>query len=136
MDWKVNSTLATLLLLITIICTTCSSSDDSPVEVQQESKIDPALVGSWVGTIDGGLGEANIEIELKGDGTMSGEGANSPYCALTAKWEVVGSSFKAKGNDSCDGTAVSFSAPYSKTKLTGSWNASSGNSGTFSVIKQ
>jgi len=43
-------------------------------------KIDPALVGNWSGTIDGGLGQAEIIIELKG-----------------------------------------------------SWNASSGNNGTFSV---
>jgi hypothetical protein len=136
MEWKANSISGTLLLLTAIMGITCSSSDNGPAEETQEGKIDQALIGNWVGTINGGLGEAEIVIDLKSDGTMSGEGADSPYCPLTAKWEVLGESFKAKGNDKCDGTSVSFTAPYSKTQLIGSWNASSGNNGTFSVNKQ
>ncbi len=67
---------------------------------------------------------------------MSGEGADAPYCPMTATWEVLGSSFKAVGKDECDGMSVSFTVPYSKTQLKGTWNASSGNDGTFSVRKQ
>lgn len=136
MEWKVNSLSKILLLLIVLMCITCSSSDDGTKEEPPIGKIDQALVGTWVGTIDGGLGEAEIVVDLKSDGTMSGDGTDSPYCPLTAKWEVQGTSFIAKGNDTCDGTSVTLTAPYSKTQLKGTWNASSGNKGTFSVKKE
>lgn len=136
MEWKTNSISKIPFLLIAIMCMTCSSSDDGAIEEPQSGEIDQALVGTWIGTIDGGLGEAEIVIDLKSDGTMSGEGADSPYCPLNAKWEVKESSFIAKGNDTCDGTAVTLTAPYSQTELKGRWNASSGNTGTFSVKKE
>lgn len=136
MKWKLKSLSGGLLLIVSICCISCSSSDHSPVEEIQGPISDPTLVGIWTSTIDGGLGEATIVIDLKGDGAMSGEGADSPYCPMTATWEVLGSSFIAAGKDDCDGTSVSFTAPYSKTQLKGTWNASSGNDGTFSVRKQ
>ncbi|WP_298791825.1 hypothetical protein [uncultured Allomuricauda sp.] len=136
MEWKMNSLSKIRFLLIAIMCIACSSSDDGTKEEPVSGEIDPALVGTWVGTIDGGLGEAEIIIDLKSNGTMSGEGANSPYCPLNAKWEVKESSFVAKGNDNCDGTSVTLTAPYSKTELKGKWSASSGNNGTFSVKKE
>ncbi len=136
MERKVNPSSKFLLILTAITCITCSSSDDGTKEEPPVGKIDQALVGTWVGTIDGGLGEAEIIIDLNSDGTMSGEGADSPYCPLTAKWEVQGTSFIAKGNDTCDGTSVTLTAPYSQTLLMGEWNASSGNNGAFSVKKE
>lgn len=67
---------------------------------------------------------------------MSGEGEDSPYCPLNTTWEVKDEKFMATGNDECDGTAVTMTAAYSQTRLQGSWNASSGNDGTFDVSKQ
>lgn len=128
-----------LYLLFALSVIGCSNSDDPVGQQDQEDTkgvVDPLLVGLWSGTINGGLGEADITIELKSDGTMSGEGENSPYCPLNTKWVVVNGKFSATGNDECDGTSITMTAAYSKTRLQGSWNASSGNKGSFDVSKQ
>ena len=116
----------------------CSKSSDAqePEIEPPVGVIDAALVGTWTGTLNGSLGEADMSMMLTDKGVMSAEGSTSLYCPINATWEVIGGKFKAKGNDECDGTAVTFDAPYSKTKLVGSWNANSGNSGTFTAEKQ
>lgn len=128
----------TIRIIALCFLISCSKSSDAqePEDVQPTGVIDPALVGTWSGTLNGSFGEADMTMELSDDGVMSAEGSTALYCPIEAKWEVIGGKFKAEGNDDCDGTAVSFDAPYSKTKLTGSWNASSGNSGTFTAEKQ
>jgi hypothetical protein len=98
--------------------------------------IDPALVGSWVGTVDGSFGSADMTMILDEDGMVTAEGTTDLYCPINGNWEVLDNRFEIKGNDECDGTSMTMNAPYSKTKLVGNWNASSGNSGTFSVEKQ
>ncbi|MBT8313494.1 MAG: hypothetical protein KJP26_03455 [Maribacter sp.] len=73
---------------------------------------------------------------LKEDGMVTAEGTTDLYCLINGKREVLDDRFKIKGDDECNGTSIRMNAPYSKTKLVGNWNASSGNSGTFSVGKQ
>ena len=137
---KTNKTLKSYLacLMVFLLIISCSKSNDTEEQPnpQPEGVIDPALVGTWVGTVNGSFGEADMTMELESNGDMSAEGSTSLYCPMEAKWEVRANRFKASGNDKCDGTSVTFDAPYSKTKLSGSWSAGSGNSGTFSAEKQ
>lgn len=116
----------------------CSKSDDSQNQADQDPQgiIDSDLVGTWVGTVSGSFGDADMTMVLENNGDMSAEGSTSLYCPMEAKWKVLGGKFKASGNDKCDGTSVTFEAPYSKTKLNGKWSAGSGNSGTFTAEKQ
>jgi len=116
----------------------CSKSDDSPDNDEQSLEagiIDPVLVGSWVGTVDGSFGSADMTMILDSDGTVSAEGTLALNCSINGKWEVLGNKFKINGSD-CDSTAITLDAPYSKIRLAGNWNASNGNNGTFSVVKQ
>lgn len=131
-----HSYLACLALFIFIPA--CSKSDNPKEQIieQPVGVIDPALVGTWVGTVDGSFGEADMTMVLESNGDMSAEGSTTLYCPMEAKWEVLSGKFKATGKDKCDGTSVTFDAPYSKTKLDGSWSAGSGNSGTFIAVKQ
>lgn len=127
--------LLTVCLLLTLTVVTCSSSDEPEIPVEQ-GNIDPALVGTWLGTVNGSFGEAEMTMVLKNNGDASGEGSTDLYCPVNAKWEVKASNFIAKGNDECDGSAVTFTAPYSKTRLNGTWSSSVGNNGTFEIEKQ
>ncbi|RKN77022.1 hypothetical protein [Ulvibacterium marinum] len=137
---KINQILHSYLacLAVFLIIISCSKSDDTvePVIEEQVDVIDPALVGTWEGTVSGSFGDADMTMVLESNGDMSAEGSTSLYCPMDAKWKVKSNRFKASGNDRCDGTSVTFDAPYSKTKLSGSWSAGSGNSGTFNAEKQ
>ena len=99
------------------------------------------LVGTWNGSLDGGegpnsYGPSAFTLTLKVDSTFTGKAENPKYCDLTnATWRVTGASFTASGRD-CDGVIVTFAAPVSPLRLTGTWTASSGRSGAFSVAKQ
>ncbi len=134
---RVYQILNTCALLIVILIG-CSNNDNSqePNNEPQVGVIDPALVGTWSGSLNGSFGAADMTMELSADGGLSAEGSTALYCPIAAKWEVIGGRFKAKGNDDCDGTSVTFDAAYSTTKLVGTWNASSGNNGTFTAEKQ
>ena len=134
-----------LSLYLVFVCSfmvfsiSCSKGDDSPDSDKQSLEagiIDPVLVGTWVGTVDGSFGSADMTMILDNDGTVSAEGTIALNCSINGKWEVLGNEFKINGNDDCDGTAITLNAPYSKLRLAGNWNASNGNNGTFSVVKQ
>ncbi len=96
---------------------------------------DPDLVGMWAGNIDGSFGPSQAEMTLEADGSMSAEG-DGPYCLLFGDWSVSEGDFVVVANDTCDGTRVTFIAPLSGDVLEGTWTASSGNSGVFSLAKQ
>ena len=96
--------------------------------------IDPALVGTWKGTLDGSFGPSEMVMHLHADGSAP-FGGTGQYCAVDGTWGVSGTDFSARGHD-CTGTRVTLVAPASSTNLTGTWSATSGRSGTFSVTKQ
>jgi hypothetical protein len=99
------------------------------------------LVGTWRGTLDGGsaansFGPSAITMTLRADSTFTGEADNPLYCALNQTvWRVAGGQFTATGRD-CGNTVVTFTAPAAPLRLTGTWTASSGRGGTFTVVKQ
>lgn len=95
---------------------------------------DPALVGTWSGTVDGSFGPGTFTMTLGGTGSMSASGSGN-YCSSTGDWGVAGGQFTVRARD-CTGTILSFRAPASTTRLSGTWEASSGRAGTFDCTKQ
>ena len=127
------------ICIYTIILSTSCTKSGGPGKEEppfEEGIIDPALVGTWLGTVEGSFGSADMTMILGNDGKVSTEGTTELYCPVNGTWEVLEKKFEIKGKDDCDGTSVTMNAPYSKSKLVGNWNASSGNKGTFSVEKQ
>lgn len=93
----------------------------------------------WAGTVDGGndpnsYGFARTTTILKADSTFSGSADNANYCAVTGSWTVSGAQYGATARD-CDGIIITFTAPLSKTRLTGTWTATSGRTGNFTMAK-
>lgn len=126
-----------ILFLILTLTAACSSSDDgNETQVTPTGNIDPELVGNWVGEVDGSFGKADMTMTLRANGTVSTEGSTALYCPVDGKWEVAGTEFKVTGKDDCDGSSVNFLSKADKTSMKGTWNASSGNNGTFSIVKQ
>lgn len=99
------------------------------------------LVGTWNGSLDGGegansYGPSAFTMTLKADSTFTGKADNPKYCDLmNTRWGVSGVTFTASGRD-CDGVTVAFAAPVSPLRLTGTWTASSGRAGGFTLAKQ
>ena len=73
---------------------------------------------------------------LKADSTFTGKAENPKYCDLMGTtWRVTGANFTASGRD-CDNILVTFAAPVSPLRLTGTWTATSGRGGWFTVAKK
>ena len=112
----------------------CSESTPPPT---QQSVVDPALVGTWVGMIQNPAAQQSgtLTMMLNGDGSMSATVNNPIFNPVpNGTWNVTGTQFNGRGNDT-QGTLIIFQAPRSETQLSGSWNAQ-GTTGTFSVDKQ
>jgi hypothetical protein len=106
----------------------------SPPPPASQGLVDPALVGTWSGTVDGSFGPGTFTMTLDGVGAMSASGSGN-YCSSTGDWGVAGGQFTVRARD-CTGTILSFRAPASSTRLSGTWEASSGRGGTFDCTKQ
>jgi predicted small lipoprotein YifL len=99
--------------------------------------VDSALLGTWSGSLDGSFGVGFFNMTLSSNGTMltMNTGGSSNYCPVFGNWGVASGQFNGRGDD-CTGTVVTFFAPSSATTMTGTWTASSGRSGTFTITKQ
>lgn len=93
------------------------------------------LAGTWKGSVTGSYGFSVATFNLKSDSTIVATAENPLYCTVTGRWTVSGGKYASTGRD-CDNIAVTFNAPLDKLRLTGTWTASSGRSGTFTVAKQ
>jgi len=109
----------------------------APSPVQSTGSVDPVLVGTWSGNVDGGFGLGSFAMTLASTGAMTtvNTGGSSNYCAISGEWGVSAGQFTARGPD-CTNTNVTFRAPASDTRLAGTWSASSGNGGSFVLTKQ
>jgi hypothetical protein len=96
--------------------------------------VDPALVGTWSGTVDGSFGSGTFTMSLDEAGSMSASGSGN-YCSSSGGWGVSAGQFTVTARD-CTGTILTFRAPASTTRLVGTWEASSGRGGTFDCTKQ
>jgi hypothetical protein len=108
----------------------------TPTPPQSVGAVDSALVGTWNGSLEGGFGPGTFTMTLAGTGTVTtvNTGGSSNYCAISGDWGVGAGQFTARGSD-CTGTVVTLRAPSSNTRLSGTWSATSGRSGTFDVTK-
>ena len=115
----------------------------SPSGIIDTALVNPSLVGTWEGVINGdgasnSYGTTNATLVFRADSTMTVQATNPLYCPLNgATWSVSGTSFSARGRD-CTNTLVNFAAqvPTTTPRLVGTWTASSGRAGTFSLAKQ
>jgi len=100
------------------------------------------LVGTWKGNLDGGsapnsYGPARITIVLRADSTFTAVSDNPLYCSLiNTRWTVSPQKqFTATGVD-CTGTGITLVAGVAPLRLNGTWTATSGRAGTFTVGKE
>lgn len=108
------------------------SPSPSPVVL---GAIDPALVGTWTGSMCcAPFGASTTTLTLNADGTTWFEGSGR-YCRAHGRWGVSGREFTAIGGD-CTGTNITLIAPVSSATLAGNYSTSGGVGGTFSVTKQ
>ena len=121
---------------------TLSGCGGSGATAPAERTVDTSTpVGTWIGSLDGGegansYGPSELTMTLKADSTLTVKTTNPKYCALGITiWRVTGGNFTASGRD-CDNVVVTFAAPVTALRLTGTWTASSGRAGGFSVAKQ
>jgi hypothetical protein len=139
---RARARLATVLVstLAIAILEGCGGSG-ATAAVETNTVDTSTLVGTWNGSLDGGespnsYGPSAFTMTLKADSTFTGKAENPKYCDLVdTRWRVTGADFTASGRD-CDGVAVTFASRVSALRLTGTWTASSGRSGAFSVAKQ
>lgn len=108
----------------------------TPAPLPPVGSVDPALVGTWSGNLEGSFGPGAFTMTLAPTGSVTtvNTGGSSNYCAVSGNWGVAAGQFTARGSD-CTGTIVTFSAPSSSTRLSGTWSATSGRSGSFAVTK-
>jgi len=98
--------------------------------------VDPALVGTWVGPMDGTFGLADMTLVLEADGTARESGTRPQYCLAVGNWGVSGGEFTALAS-ACDGTRINLVAPASGATLAGRWFAlPNGSHGGFTVTRQ
>ena len=99
--------------------------------------VDSALLGTWSGSLDGSFGVGSFNMTLSSNGSMTtmNTGGSSNYCAVSGSWGVASGQFTGRGDD-CTRTVITFFAPSSGATMTGTWTASSGRSGTFTITKQ
>ena len=100
------------------------------------------LVGTWKGNLDqtsgpNSYGTARITFVLRADSTFTAESDNPLYCSLiNTRWGVSPQKqFTATGVD-CTGTGITLVAGVAPLRLNGTWTATSGRAGTFTVGKE
>jgi len=129
------------VFLLPLALAACGGDDPAAPEQPQtpDPVVDEALVGEWLGVIQGTGGgmsaAADIRFELDAEGRMSASASNPPFHPIpTGSWGVAEGTFLANGVDT-DGSQVFFEAPRSTTQLKGTWTSCCG-AGTFTINKQ
>jgi len=120
------------------IATACRDSDydPSPTSPAVTSPTASSLVGLWKGPLNGSGGKGVVTMRLQADSTISADNENPNYTRVDGVWAVTGGRFAATGRTPA-GTVVKLVAPFvSSVRLTGTWSADNGASGTFEVVKQ
>jgi hypothetical protein len=135
----IPKSLIVIIVAIQIINISCSSDDNGieVAEVLSERTIDPKLVGTWNGTMEGSIGTAIFVYTLQMNGEIIAETDSQVLCTFQGAWWVSNKIFTASGEDECGGTAIELLGNNaSSTQISGNWTASNGDSGTFSMTKQ
>ena len=134
--------LAIAILVAPLLGLSACRGSTGPGEKQTDPPIDTStLIGTWTGNVDGGsgansYGSGRLTLVLRADSTFTSTSDNPLYCSLNnTAWTVSSGNFSANGRD-CTGTSVTFNAPVAPLRLNGTWTASSGRKGTFTVGRQ
>lgn len=93
------------------------------------------LAGTWKGNVTGSYGFSVATFTAKADSTIIWVAENPLYCTVNGRWTVSAAVFTSTGHD-CTNTLVTATASVNPLRLTGTWSASSGRSGAFTVAKQ
>ena len=132
-------TLGALCALAATVVTTLTACDDgdAPGIVSTAAVDTTTLVGTWLGTLDGGnaansLGPANITLVLRADSTFTVAADNPLYCALTgATWTVARGQVVSTGRD-CFGALLTMTAPVAARPRPASGSTKSRRRASFS----
>lgn len=116
-------------------CGGSSSTDASPAKPVDTS----TLAGMWAGSVNGdgapgNYGYSTTLTELRADSTLTLTAASQLYGSVSGVWTVGAGKWGATGRDR-DNVLITFTAPLSSITLAGTWTASSGKTGTFTMAK-
>jgi len=116
-------------------CGGSGSTDASPSKPVDTS----TLAGTWAGSVNGdgapgSYGYSTTLSELRADSTLTITAASQLYGSVTGVWTVGAGKWVSTGRDR-DDVRITFTAPLSSVTLTGTWTASSGKTGTFTMAK-
>jgi len=122
-----------------VACGGTTSPDDGPGPPLPDTT---TLVGTWKGNLDqtsgpNSYGTARITFVLRADSTFTAVSDNPLYCSLiNTRWTVSPEKqFTATGVD-CTGTGITLRAGVAALRLNGTWTATSGRAGTWTVGKE
>jgi hypothetical protein len=95
------------------------------------------LVGQWTGTVDGTPGTAGLTMQLNNDFTITAVGDAGLYtCQVAGEWAIAGSTVTAETQEvACTRTFITYTGSITGSQIAGTWTASSGANGTFTVNK-
>ena len=129
---------ATAVVATALTVAACGGSTSTDV-IETPAVDTSTLAGTWIGTVDGGsdpnsYGVSRVTTLLKADSTISVSADNPNYGAGSGTWTVSGAQYTATIRDR-DGVLVTFVAPLSPLRLTGTWTATSRRSGSFTMAK-
>lgn len=141
--WPRQPRAATAVVATTVVATVftvAACGGATSTDVIQTPPVDTStLAGTWLGTVDGGndpnsYGFSRITTLLKADSTISVAAENPKYGDGSGTWTVSGTQYTATIRDR-DGVIVTFVAPLSPLRLTGTWTATSRRTGNFTMAK-
>ena len=122
-------------LLPALLALFLACGDDPSGPGEPDPGISGPLVGTWTGNVNGTFGAGSLTMPLNADSTMSLASDNADYCAVTGTWTVAAAVFTASGRD-CAGNLITLTGSGTRNvRLRGTWNASSGASGSFDVTR-
>jgi hypothetical protein len=115
-------------------CGGSGSADSIPTKPVDTS----TLVGTWTGSVNGdgadSFGYSTTLTELRTDSTFTMTAVNANYGTLSGKWTVAAGKWTASGRDQTN-SVITLTALHSPTTLTGTWTATSGRTGVFTMAK-
>ena len=131
--WTARASVLVVFAASAMMLAACG--DSGPTGSARVTPDTSTLAGTWKGSVNGSGGYSALTTVLNADSTMSGEGTIDFYCKATGTWTVSGGKYTSVAR-ACAGIIITSVAPVTKLNLTGTWTASNGTSGTFTVVKQ
>src|SRR5688500_5493246 len=118
-------------LLPALLALFLACGDDPSGPAQPAPGTSGPLAAPSTGNANGTFGAASLTMPLHAASTMSLASDNEDYCAVTGTWTVAAAVFTASGRD-CAGNLVTLTGSGTRNvRLRGTWNASTGASGSF-----